>query len=39
MNGDYAGRQVVGMDLYRHHSVLVRMSEDGRKAGHRPDQQ
>jgi transposase len=33
MNGDYAGRQVVGMDLHRHRSVLVRMSEDGRKLG------
>jgi len=33
MNGDYAGRQVVGMDLYRRRSVLVRMTEDGRKLG------
>ena len=33
MNGDYAGRQVVGMDLHRRRSVLVRMSEDGRKLG------
>jgi hypothetical protein len=33
MNGDYAGRQVVGMDLHRHRSVLARMSEDGRKLG------
>jgi transposase len=33
MNGDYAGRQVVGLDLHRRRSVLVRMSEDGRKLG------
>jgi transposase len=33
MNRDYAGRQVVGMDLHRRRSVLVRMSEDGRKLG------
>jgi transposase len=33
MNGDYAGRQVVGMDLHRHRSVLVRMTGDGRKLG------
>ena len=26
----YDGRQVVGMDLHRHRSVLVRMTEDGR---------
>jgi hypothetical protein len=31
MTGSYDGRQVVGMDLHRHRSVLVRMSEDGRK--------
>ena len=37
MNGDYAGRQVVGMDLHRRRSVLVRMTEDGQEAGHRPD--
>ncbi len=30
---DYDGRQVVGMDLHRHRSVLVRMTEDGRKLG------
>ena len=30
MNGDHAGRQVVGMYLHRHRSVLVRMTEDGR---------
>jgi transposase len=33
MTGDYAGRQVVGMDLHRQRSVLVRMSEDGVKLG------
>ena len=26
---DYDGRQVVGMDLHRRRSVLVRMTEDG----------
>jgi transposase len=30
---DYDGRQIVGMDLHRRRSVLVRMSEDGRKLG------
>ena len=29
----YAGRQVVGMDLHRRRSGLVRMTEDGRKLG------
>jgi transposase len=29
----YDGRQVVGMDLHRRRSVLVRMTEDGRKLG------
>jgi transposase len=29
----YDGRQVVGMDLHRHRSVLVRMTEDGRHLG------
>jgi transposase len=33
MNGEYAGRQVVGMDLHRRRSVLVRMTEDGEKLG------
>src|SRR5256714_14488852 len=33
METAYDGRQVVGMDLHRHRSVLVRMSEDGRKLG------
>jgi transposase len=31
--GDYDGRQVVGMDLHRRRSVLVRMTEDGRRLG------
>ena len=30
---DYDGRQVVGMDLRRHRSVLVRMTEDDRRLG------
>ena len=30
---DYDGRQVVGMDLHRRRSVLVRMTEDGRRLG------
>jgi len=29
----YDGRQVAGMDLHRRRSVLVRMTEDGRKLG------
>jgi transposase len=29
----YDGRQVVGMDLHRRRSVLVRMSQDGRRLG------
>jgi len=33
MNGDHAGRRVVGMDLHRHRSVLVRTTEDGRELG------
>ena len=33
MTEDYAGRRVVGMDLHRRRSVLVRMTEDGRKLG------
>src|SRR5579875_2910252 len=33
MGASYDGRQVVGMDLHRRRSVLVRMSEDGRKLG------
>ncbi len=31
MTGAYDGRQVVGMDLHRRRSVLVRMTMDGRK--------
>ena len=31
MRESYDGRQVVGMDLHRHRSVLVRTTEDGRK--------
>ena len=30
---DYDGRQVVGMDLHRRRSGLVRMTEDGRRLG------
>jgi hypothetical protein len=30
---DYDGRQVMGMDLHRRRSVLVRMTEDGRRLG------
>jgi transposase len=33
MSEEYAGRQVVGMDLHRRRSVLVRMTGDGRKLG------
>src|SRR5215472_13952323 len=33
MTEAYDGRQVVGMDLHRRRSVLVRMSEDGRRLG------
>ncbi len=33
METAYDGRQVVGMDLHRHRSVLVRMTEDGRRLG------
>jgi hypothetical protein len=29
----YDGPQIVGVDLHRRRSVLVRMSEDGRKLG------
>jgi hypothetical protein len=31
MTAAYDGRQVVGMDLHRRRSVLVRMSANGRK--------
>jgi transposase len=30
---DYDGQQIVGMDPHRCRSVLVRMSEDGRRLG------
>ncbi len=33
MSEDYDGRQVVGMDLHRRRSVLVRMTADGRRLG------
>ena len=33
MKTAYDGRQVVGMDLHRRRSVLVRMTEDGRRLG------
>src|SRR5215813_12412254 len=33
MDSDYAGRQVVGLDLHRRRSVLVRVAEDGRRLG------
>src|SRR5438067_3077570 len=33
METAYDGRQVVGMDLHRRRSVLVRMAEDGRRLG------
>jgi transposase len=33
MDASYDGRQVVGMDLHRRRSVLVRMTEDGRRLG------
>jgi hypothetical protein len=33
MESAYDGWQVVGMDLHRHRSVLVRMTEDGRRLG------
>jgi transposase len=33
METAYDGRQVVGMDLHRRRSVLVRMTEDGQRLG------
>ena len=33
METAYDGRQVVGMDLHRRRSVLVRMTGDGRRLG------
>src|SRR5436190_64125 len=31
MHADYDGRQIVGIDLHRRRSVIVRMSEDGQR--------
>ena len=31
MDASYDGRQIVGIDLHRQRSVIVRMTEDGRK--------
>jgi hypothetical protein len=31
MDASYDGRQVVGIDLHRQRSVIVRMTEDGRR--------
>jgi len=33
MESAYDGRQVVGMDVHRRRSVLVRMTEDGQRLG------
>ena len=33
MNGDYDGRQYVGIDLHRRRSVIVRMTPDGEQLG------
>src|ERR671910_2944158 len=33
VDGGYDGRQVVGMDLHRRRSVLVRMTADGEQLG------
>ena len=33
MNGDYDGRQYVGVDLHRRRSVIVRMTPDGERLG------
>ena len=33
METAYGGRQIVGMDLHRRRSVLVRMTQDGRRLG------
>jgi hypothetical protein len=35
MGSGYDGRQVVGMDLHRRRSILVRMTEDGQRLGMR----
>ena len=33
MNEEYVGQQIVGIDLHRHRSVLVRMTESGERLG------
>ena len=33
MQAEYDGRQIVGMDLHRRRSVIVRMAEDGERLG------
>ena len=33
MNGDYGGRQYVGIDLHRRRSVIVRTTEQGEQLG------
>ena len=33
MNGDYDGRQYVGIDLHRRRSVIVRMTAEGEQLG------
>ena len=33
METAYGGRQIVGMDLHRRRSVMVRMTDDGRRLG------
>lgn len=39
MNAGYNGRQIVGIDLHRHRSVVVQMSSEGEPAGCDPDRQ
>ena len=33
MQAEYDGRQIVGMDLHRRRSVIVRMAENGERLG------
>ena len=33
VNGDYDGRQYVGIDLHRRRSVIVRMTPEGEQLG------
>lgn len=33
MNAEYSGRQVVGIDLHRRRSVIVRMTPEGEQLG------